>query len=520
MIRLPSLYESFWVDELHTAWSIWGDLGDVAPRAAKGNQTPLYFQLMWFWKAVVGESELALRMSSVLAVAVASVLLLFGVRQSTGSLPAGTLSGLVLAIETNSIWFGTEFRPYAFVMLLAVVATWAAVASLKSNSTISGGNLRLIFVVAAGAAALMHPTALVTLGVLSIVASLVACCQQGLRFKIQISDFVSLILMCAIGFALYHSTLGDSWENRSRWAAFGKVTDVRMFWIKSWPWVPIAIVPAALALCGLWHRKRPDVLDSFVPVIAGLLATVTFFVASYYEWVPLWQRRYFIAALPMLAWSTGHCAVLAWPCKFDRFGWAICVLIAGLLFWQQGSWQQFQRTQTWTGPRGEDWRGAIAFVNAQRHPRDDVHIDAGLIEAQASKGINFFGIELGLSDDERAIDEEYFKLPAAGPYQIPNAHKKDCVSVANWVNLWHLADQPSPGDTVYSSWLISRSGPASLQHQCQSYWLSQFAEPNYFQFGRIWVVQMKTPNSLQLKQDAAARETWWRERSRRGVIPK
>ncbi len=41
-LRVPSCYESFWLDELHTAWAIWGDLGAVSQRAEAGNQTPLY----------------------------------------------------------------------------------------------------------------------------------------------------------------------------------------------------------------------------------------------------------------------------------------------------------------------------------------------------------------------------------------------------------------------------------------------------------------------------------------------
>lgn len=64
VLRIPYCYESFWIDELHTAWAVWAEFDKVTDRAAAGNQTPLYFHGVWLWKAVFGPSEFALRMSS------------------------------------------------------------------------------------------------------------------------------------------------------------------------------------------------------------------------------------------------------------------------------------------------------------------------------------------------------------------------------------------------------------------------------------------------------------------------
>ena len=77
-LRIPSCYESFWLDELHTAWVIWDAFDDVAPRALLGHQSPVYFVGVWFWKQLIGDSELALRLSSVLAVALGGVVLTVG----------------------------------------------------------------------------------------------------------------------------------------------------------------------------------------------------------------------------------------------------------------------------------------------------------------------------------------------------------------------------------------------------------------------------------------------------------
>ena len=40
LLRIPSCYESFWVDELHSAWCVWDNLADVPARAEIGHQSP------------------------------------------------------------------------------------------------------------------------------------------------------------------------------------------------------------------------------------------------------------------------------------------------------------------------------------------------------------------------------------------------------------------------------------------------------------------------------------------------
>ena len=486
MIRLPNLYESFWVDELHTAWCIWGDLDQVASRAAAGNQTPLYFQMMWFWKALVGESELDLRMSSVLAVALASALLVVGVRQTTKSLAAGVLSGLILAIESSSIFFGTEFRPYAFVMLLSTIATWAAVNLLGQKSTVRPANLRLMFVVAVGVAALLHPTAIVTLGLLAIVVIAVSYMQAGLQFKLQISDLISLMVIAAVAFALFNSTLGASWEDRSRWAAFGKVTHWRQLWI-IWPWLTLAIAPTFLWLVGRGSQTRSEIVCAHLPMFVALLATVVFFLASYFDWVPLWHRRYFIAVLPMMAWSAGACAMLVLPANPGKLarpmGWVIVVVLAGTLFWQQGAWKQFQVTQTWGQPRGEDWRGAVAWVNQHREADDRVCVDGDLIE-DSSCSIDIIESEDGfelLQDPRRATG--YFVFPVAGPYRLTNVQPFE-------------SPVPVPYN-IREYWIVGRSNPARIRSEIDDDVVLQTKT-----FGRVSVMRIEHQRLPLILRDA------------------
>src|SRR5689334_1322536 len=67
VLRLWQINESLWVDELHTSWCLQAGFENVAPRAAEGNQSPLYFWLLWGVTRVLGESEFTLRLPSLLA---------------------------------------------------------------------------------------------------------------------------------------------------------------------------------------------------------------------------------------------------------------------------------------------------------------------------------------------------------------------------------------------------------------------------------------------------------------------
>ncbi|MFC6014771.1 glycosyltransferase family 39 protein [Plantactinospora solaniradicis] len=119
-----------WRDELAT-WSAASRPVDDLLRLV-GNIDAVngaYYLLMHAWIAVFGDSVLALRLPSALAMAGAAALTtllgarLFGPR-------VGLLGGLLLAVLPSTSRYGQEARPYALVTLLAVLATLLLVRAL------------------------------------------------------------------------------------------------------------------------------------------------------------------------------------------------------------------------------------------------------------------------------------------------------------------------------------------------------------------------------------------------------
>ena len=138
VLRLWQIHESLWVDELHTSWCVQGGFWQVSERAMAGNQSPLYFYLVWGVTRLLGESEFTLRLPSLLAGIALPGMTWLLVRQvwqdgDNQSLEreheqaswsardwSALLAALLVAVDHASIFYSTEARPYACLKLLAV----------------------------------------------------------------------------------------------------------------------------------------------------------------------------------------------------------------------------------------------------------------------------------------------------------------------------------------------------------------------------------------------------------------
>ena len=68
---VPS-FSSYWLDETVTVWVIQDDLGTTIDRALGYQQSPFYFVIAWFVRQVLGTSEFALRVPSLVAAILAT----------------------------------------------------------------------------------------------------------------------------------------------------------------------------------------------------------------------------------------------------------------------------------------------------------------------------------------------------------------------------------------------------------------------------------------------------------------
>ncbi len=423
-LRLPWCLESFWVDELHSAWCVWDGLEAVALRAKMGHQSPFYFLGLWFWKQFIGDSELALRTSSVFAGAASCWVLTVGIIRWSNSLAAGVTAGLILAVESNSIFFGTELRPFAFVMLLASVAIvcFAELASLHSRfqspRSWLGMNIAILF------AAVCQPTSLGVLILLPVVLwfNWLSADRRQL-FRASLSDCLLLISGVAVALALWSLTLDESWRQRTNWSSFASATSIWQVWqVWDWTWLwclPVGLLLAAIGICRsdeLTRLARP----TFLLALIAVLGTLGYWLVAWIEWLPLWHRRYLIAVLPVLAFLSGGCvAVISRTDRIAKLAPLIAVCLLCGLIYRQDLHRLLQRYPVVAAMRGEDWRGAIDWVRDESGPSDQIYLDSGLIESQRIFAAVYRGID-GATLAPRPSEKQlrYLCYPVEGPYRL------------------------------------------------------------------------------------------------------
>jgi len=450
--RLPFCGESFWVDELHTAWTVWGSLGEVAPRAALGNQTPVYYWGLWFWHQIVGDGEVALRLSGVALSSIACGVVAAGVAHQTRCLWGGALAGILLATDPTAVFFGTELRVFPAVLLLAAVACWAWSHDRQVGSTRSLGVLAG-WVALAGA---IQPTSVGVLGwaIVDSVArrfdwrflSVRNRCDQPPTGGVT-SRWVGRMVVVAFALVatmlfwrLAGSVLLAAWHHRDQWAAFGSIRSPWQLWTL-WRWNALLVVPAGLAgiaivLSLVKSADAAKTSPSGSPLFARwlpqtllvVLATASFAAVSALDVAAIFHRRYLIAALPPLAWAggavlaTGIAALdrgrvatsLSSPRYFSvlaRIGIhpARTLAVGVLLFIPAMAFNAITvaRTPRAAVLRGEDWRGAVAWVDQATRSGSGqvVWVSPGLIETE-----RFLA-----SGDPAKID--YLTFPLRGPYR-------------------------------------------------------------------------------------------------------
>lgn len=407
--------------------------------------------MLWVWKQSLGQSEWVLRLPSVLATSTAAALITLGLYRLRGSLWGGTMAGVLLAVETNSIFYGTELRPFGIVILLATIACWLAMRPAVRNDRGT-----LLIVVLAMASAAMQPTSIGVFGWL-----LAARCvfthsraahdqSMGERSERLPSGFalrrlssgweplvIFLVLVISVIW-LGGDVLRSAWQHRSQWQQMGQAYSLLQLW-QAWPWGALVLLPALLALgtrsYAHWVRSgrsvaRADAARPGMPwwalAFSALAAVFTFWLVSALGIAPIFHRRYFVACLPLLAWAGGD-AMSAAIHQLSEMQWSrprrigAAWLMAGTpvvwLLFAQGTAARLSAFDLPLVRRGEGWREAVAYLHRHADPDATAFVSSGLIETARL---------LKMPPAESPVDAQwYLTYPLQGPYRWPEARAFD-----------------------------------------------------------------------------------------------
>jgi mannosyltransferase len=336
-----------WRDELAT-WSaatrslpdLWRMLGGIDA------VTGPYYLFMHAWVALFGDSAVALRLPSLLAMAGAAALTarlgtrLFGAR-------IGLVAGLLFAVVPSTSRYGQEARVYAFAALFAVLATLLLVRAVERPT---------------GWRFAGYGAALLGLGLCNVIALLLVAGHAAAVFGLR---------RAAVGFA---ATVGAvalllaplAWRARGQQGVqlgwVGQPGPGNLVELPGSVLQAQAVGGALVLLAALgWAMTRgrwPTVL-----ALSVALPTLLLFTAA--QLAPFWVPRYLLFTVTPL------CVLVACCLSRVRLAYALAlVAVVGVL----GGPAQLalRRTHEWPRTEPVDYPGAVAVIRANARPGDGI----------------------------------------------------------------------------------------------------------------------------------------------------
>ncbi len=421
--------DSLWVDELHTSWTVADGLSEVFARAARGNQSPIFFWIEWLICAIFGQSEIALRSVSLIAASALIAVLMVFVRRETGATIAAVAVGLLMAIDSNLLFYANEARPYALLQLCASVSAF----SCYQYATTGLSRSRVCWIASAVAGCYLHYTA----GLL-----LVAECAYLLLLRTYRSGETSgkslrdCAIDCAVIAILLLPTLPHLFDiagRRENWEQFVKRRGVAdIFSVLPSTRIVVVAVIAALVVVGLplgyriLRSRSPKGTDGTLELVRNrslwLLAVCWFiipvviaFALNNTDLARVFFRRYLLSVIPATYLLIG--LAISVPSRWWRFLVAAVVLVCGA--YRSFTVQSVSPYLVVAQHSREDWRSAVAWLNENTGAASShalVLLRAGLIEDDF------------LSND-RATWQEYSQLPISGLYRL-DRNRMDVISLS------------------------------------------------------------------------------------------
>jgi mannosyltransferase len=365
--------KSYWYDEAFTVGLVDRPLGDALWRITHWelNQSPYYVAMLVWHRLGDGEAYLRL-LSAVFAVATVPATYAVGRRLAdrwVGAIAAGVVAGHALVVQ-----WGQQVRGYSLAALLATVATLLLLRAVERPTT----GRTVAYAVVAAATAYTHLVAGLVL--VAHALSLLALRPVPWRFA-RTAAVVGGVLVAPLGWYVL-TRQGDplAWIGEpSRRELVDTLADVAGGGIRHLVVLgALSAVGAAVSVAGArrslgsarsWHAVLP-VLWLAVPVLTVVVSTYTV--------KPLLVPRFLVVVVPALA-----VLVALGIRSLPRWAGALSVAAVAVV--------SAQGVATWYDlGTFEDWRGAVASVEASARPGDDVMAVPG----RAVHAVDYYGPEL------------------------------------------------------------------------------------------------------------------------------
>ncbi|HTN76106.1 MAG TPA: glycosyltransferase family 39 protein [Pirellulaceae bacterium] len=405
-LRWPNFFESFWLDELHTAWAIGDQLRDVAPRAMQGNQPPLPYWLLWGWVQVVGVSEWSLRGPALVASLSAIVSVAWVLWRWTPSRGAVLVAALALALEPLAIFHGGEARVYAWLELLAI---WQVYWLQRTCEQPTRSSRWMLVLLSLGLVHLHYTAALLLIAeALFLVGGKLF--NRSLAYSCRSAAIDGLLVL--LGLLPLLPGLAVVAARRANWSLFIEQPSLSDLWSEL-PLNLVLLTTAALLLVVViwrWRKEQSPLLSWPATGTIGITLTalggplLLAWTLTELDVARLFFARYLVVTIPAAALLLG---LLIAAAPTARWRWVALLLSSVVLLSSSHVLGDRLFFHEQPAGRSEDWRGVVAAINRPEwNHMPAIVLAPGLIEGDALR-----------SSDNREL-VEFCSYPLRAAYRL------------------------------------------------------------------------------------------------------
>lgn len=368
-IWLIAIRAPLWIDEAGSYWQISAGFSQILPR--NHVTFPAYVFILWFFSKILGTSEIALRIPSLLAM-LGAVYLLYLAARELFERDVAIIAAVIFCLHPIIVFESIDARPYAFGAL-AINATILILLRLRHNNS---NWLAALFGFSAACILYFHYLFAVILPAFVICFFIVKIGDRKAlwrQFSIATAVFILAFLPVIPGLhQLFHSSGTHVYQ------AAPKLS--QLFWTLAPGWLPfifigIALVALVIAALTKLRSDSHNGFESWRVIVCASLALIpilTLFGLSTETHVHMFVTRYRMAAIPGIAlcWAL---LVNLFPTRALRL--LFCVAFVAATAFLYGSSPTLRS-------HSNSWKDAIDFV--QKNASADnapVLICSDLIEA-------------------------------------------------------------------------------------------------------------------------------------------
>lgn len=377
------LRKSLWLDETVSVWVTQGTLSDTIHRSLNYQSTsPLYFVILWFVRQTLGQSELALRLFSVLAIAAAGGFL-YAIAKRIAGFQAAILS-LAFFVSQDAIQkLAFSARPYAAAILCALWSVYALLRWMENGERAFQAQYLLATLLTIYFQYLYAPLIFIHIAFVSLHAP---CDRTKLRyFFFRLLPLLALLLLPAF-FQLSHLA------QKSLSLKFMMERSIGDFALALLPLNVVAYLLIALVFAIVYdvYRWRPfsaaEIRIAIILAVWAILPAAWLYAYSGFSAGSVFVDRYYAWAAP------GSALFLA--LVISHIGPARALRNILLVFILMAFFREVQHQWNF-----EDWKGAVRKADAAASAQVPILAYSGLIEGDQ---IDWY------SDPEKAA---YLKAP-------------------------------------------------------------------------------------------------------------